>query len=887
MATFLEKYQSLVPMVQRIILARANRVNDVARIALDSNEPTVAGLEQHGKSDPAAYNEFISHTFIDLAAAYAEMRQIDEFTGGASSLYKRTITYLKDGITRLSDRLQKYQHIIRFGKGATDIIFDTFVDASSKELNRKFWVNKPAQDAEIDHEAEALVLPKAGEISRVRSKRRGNTIARFEVDRKLGTSLSYIVEDTRHDPSRAIDKDRESFWAEVVMSPESITVKPMWWNVIKRHVIVDYQKRVGAAWQNRQMRIGVLCPRLEDGTEALPVLGSKYAIDVIRSGDTDGVVDTDISSKIETRTTTDYYDQQHFDISGFASETYPANTVRNVKLSMSEDFTVTNPITDGAACKTHLMLQFKSYANRITIKPFSYGPMDLVAAYTLPGDNDAMAFSRGEARFILISPIELKEHTVIHFPRHQVKRLVLVFNQRNYVRNIYNIPRIQKHNVETWNRLAQAEAETSVDLFREDLSYEEKNNPNIAAFSRMNRSVSQRKVDEVTGWSLFLEYAKRMKDYLLQKSGLKKEEDAMSSILNAMSMILRDKGITLDTETLTLNDIEHMENDTISVSALEYMYGLYDMDLDDVYYGSSGYFITKPFRVTGRAVEFTLRWEGSFPEGTSLDVRLSYNHNDTEPVWRGPITSGSNVAVLWPDNDDMTPVVEKYPGGRGSAITLKQTAYVHPVARAEGVVVGATKINFNYSNPNRVFEPDPTEMLEGYTPTLKWTHDLDDGIPAGTFQAFRKDMEDWVSKDTRNMPYLILENGSAWKNGVTDDSSNLNYVVSILGSQDHRFYYRPITVTITDRGRTYGPNPYGEPYFIEQKNFVLRIPSVRLFASTVSGAIEYSELTGHEQPLVSIITGAGEERDISMSEFNFYVPTKPGGPLDQRIKRWG
>ena len=785
MGTFLDKYQAVVPVIQKLILQRGGRADLAANIPEDGITQLTTVMEQHGRSNPRAYNEFLSMLYIDLAAAYGESQVVDDNIGKADTSYKRAISYLRDGIKRLDDKLQKYQHLINLGDGNTSLVYETFVDDSARETARKFYANPPVLDADIDHEGEALTLPKVGDISRIRSPKRQNRIARFEMDAKLGTQLSLMVNDTRHGMDKAIDQSRDSFWAETVLSSRAIRIKPTW-----------------MTWM---------------------------------------------------------LDDEHPD----------------------------RVVVDGAACKCHVMFQFKSYINRIVLKPFSHGPMTLVACYSIPNDNDEIALQRNEITWIVRDPIELKDNHIIHFPRHMAKRVYFVFQQRNYVRNIYHVPRIQQHNIETWNRIAQSESELTEDLMAQELSFEEEQNPALADFQRRNKALSQRKVDEISGYNLFLEYMTRVKNWILNKSNMNRQDDSMATVISAMSSILKEKGLTVDPKSFSLKDLESGQYDLISMSALEYVYGLYDLEVDDVYYTDKGYYITKAFKVPGRAVEFRLRFDAEIPAGTDILPALSYNHNDDNPLWRYRAKSQqadggwacAPQPVYWPDNSDFTAVTERFNGGIGTMIVPNNTIYVHPVARAESVMVNDTVRHINYSNANRAYEPLDTEFVEGMVSQVKWNHDLD---PA-TFPV-RDTAISWaLDVSTINLP-LIMEENAFDKLGITDDEVRATYILDSLPDR-HRVYYRPLTVKITNRGEVYGPDPYGEPYFIEDKNFTLPITHPMLMANTIAGHIRESLLTTHvqEDPQVGIITNSGAQREIDLLDVAWYISPSD---LNSRIKQW-
>ena len=774
MSTFLEKYQSIVPWIQKIILGNVGASDLAANIPVEGATQLSTPLEQHGQTDPKAYNEMQSMLYVDLAALYGEAQLVDGFIGTTESLYKRTIQQMRDGLTRVANEIYKYRHLLRLGEGSSCVAYDTFVDASSKETNRTFYTNPPVLDADLDEEAEAITLPKVGKISRILSSKRRVPVARFEMDHKLGAAMSYLVEDTRHSMNSAIDSDRNTFWAETVLSDQAIRIKPTWLTWMKT-----------------------------------------------------------AHSSIE--------------------------------------------ITDGAACKCHVMFQYKSFINRIVLRPFAHGPLTLVCAYSIPGDNDEVARRRGEVTWLVTEPIEIKDTHVIHFPRHKAKRVYFVFQQRNYVRNVYQVPRIQKFNIETWNRIAQAEAESSTDLMSMDLSFEQAQNPAVAQFDLRNRALSQRKVDEITGYSLFLEYAKRVKNWIVNNVGKNKPDSALQSIISAMSSILKDKGLTVDPKSYSLKEIDDPQDQLISMSALEYVYGLYDLEIEDVYYASTGYFVTKAFPISGRAVEFTLKMTADIPDGTEVSSYLSYRHNDTVPAW---LPATGPIPVMWPDNSDFTIVTDTFTGGHGSIISPKQSVYVHPCARAQSVSVGGVVINFNYTNPNRAYEPGPSEVVEGYITQVRWNSNLDPvQIP------IRDTAVTWTNDLAHSVLPLVMTNGNWDKLGITDDPTRTDtYILNNLPVR-HRIYYRPVQVFIKAGNQLYQPDMYGEPYFVTAKKFTLPISTPMLMKSTISGTINMAPVTGlmSDDLLVRIKTLTGAEREISLTDIAYFASMTD---VNNRITKW-
>ena len=1054
MKTFLEKYQSIAPVVQKIILERAGQRDGAASVPLDSIAPVSAFAAQHGVTDPRSYNEFQALLYTDLAAAYAEMQSVDQLTSQTESLYKRTAFALRDGITRLSRKLEKYRNLINLGNGTSNIFFESFIDSSAKETNRKFYVDTEGLitsavfDANIDKDSETLTLPQIGNVSRIRSARYRNKIARFEVDEKLGTAMSLFANNDRHDSDKAIDGDRDSFWAETALSDQPVRVKPTWWQIAVFDVGISIT--VGNTVETWIVR--GKCPRI-NGVISLPATNNGQTLmsdwiytDVFAAAwrplvgvpGTPGEyfsckVDTDLDyapaaqvsnpltsiqffAAMATVTRMDQFGARHVDLNSLQDILQTIFTTSSVRVELIrytqqsgiryqvpvgtttgtfvEPVEIQYPISDGVACKCHVMFQFKSPINKLTLKPFSHGQMELVGLYTTGIDNEEEALLRGDVKYIIMDPVLLDDHHVIHFDRHDAKRVYLVFNQHNYVRNIYNIPRSQLNNIEMRNNLAKAESEFTVDLMDVDKTFEEINSPELSQYMRRNRALSQRQVDGVTGWDLFLQYVARVQAYVVSKATA---SESYNKIIEAMGMILRDKGLIVNEASKLLSEVETTKAEQVRMTFYEYRYGLYDIDLTDTYYGYTGNFISVPYKSGGRAVEYTLRWEAPCnPDGVS--AWISYAQNSTSPEW---VAVGNGVAtrVLWPENTDLVATEEKFQGGRGAIIVPASPIYIHPCALTnqiaipsesgvmgagrvisisgesstysggigtwvtnvsqwsmkfithsnippgidislwDGVVIDrviewtgswngidsitrhekgthvldASKITritqvgarnslsdfsititgsvayFNMAKgctgSNRAYEPFASDKLAGYeSPTSLWAFDG----PGPVSDSVDQILQTWAQGSQKNFPIILFDGSTASVTGITDDPDSICYAGTILGAaikNTHRVYYRPISVTVYNGAKSYGPDPFGEPYFIEGKDLTMPYSVRDIMKLSVTGIVRAGNISGNieGQWQVPILTFSGEDRFISMKDMAYYMSDTD---IERRVVKW-
>jgi len=1065
MTEFLTKYQSLIPVVQKIILNRTKQVDAAAQVPLSSYEPTTRVVEQHGRSNPHTYNTFQGQLYTDLAAAYAEIQAVEQFSNKTESLYKRAVQYLRDGVTRLRRKLIKYRHLINLGNGTTDIFYEDFVDAGNKEMRRLFYENAPATDAVVDKDSETLILPKVGELSRIRSAIKKNRVARFELDEKLGARQGDVAaDDTSHDTSMAIDKNRDTFWAEVIVSDEPITIKPTWWSIEIREVRIT----VGDGTTGEEWLIQGLCPVVSgvhmwpikgDGTPArdwiysavltrnfdhlagnlLTQIDQGIGFNAQAAGEKNPVTAQTFLNVLSQNVREDQYGQRHVTLADLKTALQDEfTTVFFEVTTVDEPLETIYPVRDGAASKTHIMLQHKASANRLSLKPFMHGAMDLVALYTIPYDSEELAISRGEANFIILDPQKMKPNTVIHFDRHDIKRVYMVFNQRNYVRNIYQVPRSQLFNIELRDRLSREEYRFTTDLLSVKDSFQITADAGVTGQEGRNKALSQRKVDELTGWYLLVEYAQRLRTKMLEGQYSSQKDKPIDTILNAMGLVLADKGLRVKTlaeadsglaadEQITLEELERIGSEKVEMQVFEYVYGLYDVDLDDVYYNPDGTFITKPFSVSGRAAGFTAQWDSDEPPGTSVRAFLSYDHNNTAPQWRS-VDNGQFLEVFWPDNSDLQNENEQHAGGIGRTIALNKVAYVHPCARTdrmmirsgvppsgmltpgqevhikgqllvqqktgsaaywrimsdlqdwevtltvntavdfgvdtsngwtdvltspvqvsqisidsiksiagyEGAGIAAIKkflsdgsglrtfrmgemipysdvnasdvrwikidevkvrdvgsiVQFNHAKgtigSNRAYEPNEGEAVVGYQPQAAiWPFGNGAGGPSSRpSDEVNETLRVISNLPEQNFPMVIRGGTNLEAGGMTsDETSTFQFVVDVLAYPDVRIYYRPITVTIIDGANTYLPDPYGEPYFIEDNEFTLNISTPKLMKSTVSGTVLGEAIRGNVtgQWLVPIETSSGNRRDLPLWELSYYVSDSD---FVHRIVKW-
>jgi len=283
-------------------------------------------------------------------------------------------------------------------------------------------------------------------------------------------------------------------------------------------------------------------------------------------------------------------------------------------------------INSGAACKYTITFDYPASISKIKVTPFNSFPMYVSGIYLLANEDELneeykpeqdkvfspVSINQTDGSYTL-TPVLLDRPKVFTFERmDNVKKIVFFFNQQNFVKNNYNIPYWQLDNIEMWNKITTAESNAMANEMNiSDTMFMESGYMADVALQNLNPVLSQRKIDEISGFNLFTEYAKRYQDKLLELGDSVNDTNAVEAVGKAIGMLIGEVS-NADFHGATQEEKERSQA-VINVTKYEYSYGLYEIEAFEEFYMSEGVYISNPITINGQLDEIVFRADVDIP----------------------------------------------------------------------------------------------------------------------------------------------------------------------------------------------------------------------------------------------------------------------------------
>jgi hypothetical protein len=264
-------------------------------------------------------------------------------------------------------------------------------------------------------------------------------------------------------------------------------------------------------------------------------------------------------------------------------------------------------IDHGAFCEFEIVFDSLSVVSEIAISPFTEFPLDIVSirAYeTL--DEDSIMHE-------ILKPsetISIEEPYTLQFPAIEVRRIVMVINQRHYRKNTYLIKSSERNNIEMWQRIVDKEKEIT-------LSGDWKTGDG----DLVNPTVSQDFLNSVSGWDLYQEKLAEFERLARRNRTNATAAGWIGGILTAGAIIMTGGAITpaltigaigagigvgQAISSTLISDKTFERDKLIEVSKNEYIYGAYDIAIRGRDYYPVGVYVSAPLEAPGNVSRIVL-----------------------------------------------------------------------------------------------------------------------------------------------------------------------------------------------------------------------------------------------------------------------------------------
>lgn len=293
-------------------------------------------------------------------------------------------------------------------------------------------------------------------------------------------------------------------------------------------------------------------------------------------------------------------------------------------------------VRGGAICRFEIKFATPSLISELNFKPFAEFPMEIIdIAYY---DREMASNPSGW----IVSPVHDNEDQryfksedvmTVSFPGVIAKSIVVTTRVLEYKRNTYKVSKSDKNKQETWEKIAKAEYDVTVDGSDEiwENGIDDDENPTL----------TQDKIDELdVAWQSFQEEVAKLE-----------QEDDISEFLTigtaALALILAGSpigivnqltaiGITSAVISKILDDIgKKLKYERIEVDKYEYVYGFYNIGVKSQTYESKGIHISKvhdaPSNIQHIALE-TTEQHPVYTEDNKTIKRDIMNNGAQEPT---------------------------------------------------------------------------------------------------------------------------------------------------------------------------------------------------------------------------------------------------------------
>lgn len=241
MDDYLKGYLEVIPDAERLKLKNllqnsSNTMKDIVsedefaeiirRIA-QKNEQQAEFIEQNERLDHTLYNEFFRRVQIDLQVLFTESDLIERALVNYDRLYDGILADLQKEIDKLKEKVNNLRLVAEGEDGlivrSVDFRTNTMIENDRETLSYLFTDRDGSiiPSAEVVHSGEVhyVTLKKDTSVDRVHD-REGNTTASFTILDRRGIPS----EKDGYPISDAIDNSAMTYWADVVLVDEPITV---------------------------------------------------------------------------------------------------------------------------------------------------------------------------------------------------------------------------------------------------------------------------------------------------------------------------------------------------------------------------------------------------------------------------------------------------------------------------------------------------------------------------------------------------------------------------------------------------------------------------------------------------------------------------------------
>jgi hypothetical protein len=199
------------------------------QLAID-HEPLTINVPQTDKLEPDLYNSFFSSVYMDLNMLFLENHLIESATTNYDRIFEGITSDLNKEISSLRERVDSLR-LLNEGEDGLIVEKRSFESTSEMEDPTKFsslFIDRDGTAAtpvafERVHDQYFCALSKTKLTDALRNDQ-GVTIATIEITDRRGTPIKVNNPD-RYKLANAIDGSTDTYWAEVVLVPEPISIE--------------------------------------------------------------------------------------------------------------------------------------------------------------------------------------------------------------------------------------------------------------------------------------------------------------------------------------------------------------------------------------------------------------------------------------------------------------------------------------------------------------------------------------------------------------------------------------------------------------------------------------------------------------------------------------
>jgi hypothetical protein len=289
----------------------------------------------------------------------------------------------------------------------------------------------------------------------------------------------------------------------------------------------------------------------------------------------------------------------------------------------------------GALCEIEIILNSVTAVSEVDFSPFTNYPLEVVSilGYEAQGTQSKV--------HELISPNHTNLYQrsqkstgkmIFQFPEVNIKKLLILIRQENYVKENYIVTNDQKNNQQLWDNMG------STDQFLYD---ERDPDETIAEFNKKN---------EVTGWNVYLQKLKEWAVTVKDSSLLQAAEKALKIIQNGdyknplllQLQTISDKSWT-GKKGVSVPNVPELSEQWLAVNKVSYLYGAYDIGVFSKKYLDNSIYISQelPFKNNPKRLALTTEEQNVAIQVdmehstyvTDIEYYLAFNEHPKQENW--------------------------------------------------------------------------------------------------------------------------------------------------------------------------------------------------------------------------------------------------------------